>query len=141
MPGAVRPWQHVLQPLHGYLLYAEQLAGSAELPRALNFGPDDSQSVTVAELADHAAATWRGLGGSLPEPPTRTVPMPEVAETAHLEIDSTLAATTLGWSNVIDWRTATEWTLDWYHRSPGVDAAATMVEQLAAYEHRVQGHG
>ena len=141
MPGAVRPWQHLLQPLHGYLLYAERLAGGRELPSALNFGPDDSQVVTVAELVDHAAATWRSRGGSLPEPPTRTVPMPDVVETGHLEIDSSLAASTLGWRNVVDWRTAIEWTVDWYRESPTRGAAAMMAEQLAAYEKRVPDDG
>jgi len=141
MPGAVRPWQHVLQPLHGYLLYAERLAAGADLPPALNFGPDDSQAVTVAELVDHAAATWRDSGGTLPEPPARTVPMPDVAETGHLEIDSTCAATALGWHNVIGWRLATEWTVDWYRRSPTAGAAAMMLDQLDAYETKVRAHG
>src|SRR5207244_7879919 len=50
-PEAVRPWQHVLDPLHGYLLLAERLLGSsAEAPAALNFGPEGSCS--VAELVD-----------------------------------------------------------------------------------------
>jgi CDP-glucose 4,6-dehydratase len=141
MPGAVRPWQHVLQPLHGYLVYAERLAAGDDLPPALNFGPDDSQAVTVGELVDYAAATWRGHGGSLPEPPARTVPMPDIAETGHLEIDSTLAATTLGWRNVVDWRTATEWTVDWYRRSPTEGATAVMGEQLDSYEQGVQADG
>jgi CDP-glucose 4,6-dehydratase len=141
MPTAVRPWQHVLQPLHGYLLYAERLAAGDDLPRALNFGPDDSQVVTVGQLVEYAATTWRDLGGSLPEPPTRTVPMPDVAETGHLEIDSTLAAKTLGWHNVVDWRTAIEWTVDWYRRSPTTAADAMMAEQLAAYETRVRARG
>jgi CDP-glucose 4,6-dehydratase len=141
MPGAVRPWQHVLQPLHGYLVYAERLAAGDDLPRALNFGPDDSQAVTVGELVDYAAATWRGRGGSLPEPPARTVPMPDIAETGHLEIDSTLAATTLGWRNVVDWRTATEWTVDWYRRSPTEGAIAVMGEQLDTYEKGVRAGG
>ena len=101
MPGAVRPWQHVLQPLHGYLVYAERLAAAPDLPRALNFGPDDSQAVTVGAFVEHAAATWRRGGGTLPEPVTTTVPMPDVVETGHLEIDSALATDALGWRNVI----------------------------------------
>jgi len=141
MPGAVRPWQHVLQPLHGYLLYAERLWDGPDLPAALNFGPDDTQAVTVGELVDHAAETWRHGGGTLPDPATTTVPMPDVVETGHLEIDSTLATSALGWRNAVDWRTATEWTIDWYRRAPVTSAAALMREQLDAYEKRVQSHG
>ena len=140
-PGAVRPWQHVLQPLHGYLVYAERLAAGEDLPRTLNFGPDNTQAVTVGELVEHAAVTWRGRAGMVPDPPTTTTPMPDVVETEHLEIDSTLAMATLGWRNVVDWRTAIEWTVDWYRRSPMEVAAAVMGEQLDAYETMVRARG
>ena len=52
-PDAVRPWQHVLDPLPGYLLLAERLLdGPADAPPALNFGPDPASACTVAELVE-----------------------------------------------------------------------------------------
>ncbi|RYG36402.1 MAG: CDP-glucose 4,6-dehydratase, partial [Burkholderiales bacterium] len=57
MPEAVRPWQHVLEPVAGYLMYCEALASNAETPRTLNFGPPPSDVLTVAEV------TERFLGG------------------------------------------------------------------------------
>jgi CDP-glucose 4,6-dehydratase len=63
-PQATRPWQHVLEPLAGYLRYAERLASGANVPRALNFGPPLGDVATVAEVADamlaalHAGQGW-----------------------------------------------------------------------------------
>ena len=51
-PEATRPWQHVLDPLAGYLRYAERLASGADVPKALNFGPLPGDALTVAEIAD-----------------------------------------------------------------------------------------
>ncbi len=141
MPEAIRPWQHVLQPLHGYLLYAERLSNSPDLPPALNFGPDESQTVTVGELVDHAARAWKRDGGTLPSPPTTLSPRPNMVETGHLVIDSALATATLGWHNVIDWRTAADWTIDWYRRPRGASATAVMDDQLSAYQGKVQNCG
>jgi len=140
MPSAVRPWQHVLQPLHGYLVYAERLAADSDLPSALNFGPDDTQAVSVGDLVERAARAWQRDGGVLPEPYTTTVSRPDVVETAHLEIDSTLATAVLGWRNILDWRTATDWTIDWYRRSATESAASLMGDQLNEYLERVHSN-
>ena len=112
-----------------------------DLPPALNFGPDESQTVTVGELVDHAARAWKRDGGTLPSPPTTLSPRPNMVETGHLVIDSTLATATLGWHNVIDWRTAADWTIDWYRRPRGASATAVMDDQLSAYQGKVQNHG
>jgi CDP-glucose 4,6-dehydratase len=89
-PGAVRPWQHVLEPLHGYLLLAEHLVagGAAE---AWNFGPDDRDMVPVGELLDQLAACW-GVGaawcGDRGDHPH---------EAGLLHLDSAKARSGLGW--------------------------------------------
>lgn len=59
-PGAVRPWQHVLDPLNGYLLLAEALIGpdGADLPSSFNFGPHGVSEQTVGEVASQIAALW-----------------------------------------------------------------------------------
>ena len=50
-PDSTRPWQHVLDPLAGYLLFLEALAAGPDVPRALNFGPASGESMKVGELA------------------------------------------------------------------------------------------
>ena len=147
MPEAVRPWQHVVQPLHGYLLYAERLAsidagpdgGAGGLPTALNFGPEADQVVTVGSVAEAAASAWIAHGGTLPDPATHTAPTPGLHETEFLAIDSSLAADRLGWRNVLDWQAAVDWTIEFY-RSPR-PAAAKIDEQLTRYEAAVQTSG
>lgn len=57
-PGAIRPWQHVLDPLSGYLALAEQLSGNPSLARAWNFGPALSDCVSTGELAKQVATQW-----------------------------------------------------------------------------------
>jgi CDP-glucose 4,6-dehydratase len=133
-PLAVRPWQHVLEPLRGYLLYVEALADNREVARGLNFGPSDQQSVSVAELVDHAASQWTRFGRPLPHPPWATGIEPGFAETATLTLDSALALTQLDWTSVLGWREAVTLTLDWYCRAGSGDSPPKLVaEQLTAY--------
>ena len=140
MPEAVRPWQHVVQPLHGYLLYAEALAaddGSAQVPSALNFGPESDQVVSVGDLAAAAAEAWARHGGTLPEPAIRSDGGSTMVETEFLAIDSGLAASSLGWHNVLDWRTAIDWTIEFYQSDK--PALELIDMQLARYEAAVRG--
>jgi CDP-glucose 4,6-dehydratase len=135
MPSAVRPWQHVLQPLHGYLLYAEDLALHAHAPRALNFGPDADQRVDVASITARAAQLWRASGRALPDPVFVTVPREGMIETDVLQIDSALAATALGWRNVLTWDEALDWSMSWYlETADGTPARAIVDRQLADYQ-------
>lgn len=142
MPDAVRPWQHVVQPLHGYLLYVERLAGAdsehATVPASLNFGPEADQVVTVGSVADAAAQAWASHGGSLPEPATHVEATPGLHETEFLAIDSSLAAEALGWHNVLDWQTAVDWTIEFYRSDR--PAAEKIDAQLRRYETAVQAH-
>jgi CDP-glucose 4,6-dehydratase len=114
-PNARRPWQHVLDCLHGYLLLgAGLLAGRSELADAWNFGPDPSSSTTVAEILDKAKNLWPDLrwhaaGESQPH------------EAGMLSIDSTKAHDILGWWSVWNLDVALKRTIDWYrkHRETG----------------------
>ena len=91
-PDAVRPWQHVLDPLAGYLVLAEALASSSSAPPAVNFGPDPSErSLTVREVARTLARLWGADDCAVVEEPNAMVP-----ETGELRIDSSLAQATLG---------------------------------------------
>ncbi|MDX6538769.1 MAG: CDP-glucose 4,6-dehydratase [Gaiellales bacterium] len=133
-PHGVRPWQHVLEPLRGYLVFAEGLAQRRALPAGLNFGPADGQSISAAALTAYAAAAWRSLGGSLPEPAWTESSASDFEETGVLTLDSSLAAEQLGWVSVLDWQTAVSLTLEWYLGERSGEAPAALVErQLAAY--------
>ena len=139
-PQGVRPWQHVLEPLRGYLVFAEALADGRELPPGLNFGPADRQSVPVAELTAFAASTWQRLGGDLPDPAWTEASAGSFEETGELTLDSRLAADALGWSSVLDWQTAVTLTLEWYAGERAGEPASALVErQLAAYSSLVGG--
>ena len=128
-PGATRPWQHVLEPLAGYFLYLERLAGGAELPSALNFGPLPGTPISVAEVAEAIAATlgvahgWRQDEGVHPP------------EMQWLSIDPALAGDTLGWRPRLDAHETIAWTARWYeaHRG-GTAARALCLNQINDYE-------
>lgn len=128
-PASVRPWQHVLEPLAGYLtLGARLLAGDASAAEAWNFGPDED-GVTVAQVADAAAGAW-GDGASW-----KASPDSGPHEARALRLDSGKAARRLGWRPVWDARRAVAESMAWYKAAsaPGFDARALTRSQTAAY--------
>jgi CDP-glucose 4,6-dehydratase len=130
-PEAIRPWQHVLDPLHGYLLLAERLLDAPlEAPAALNFGPDPGESCSVAELVDRLTDGFGGRPGW-----RRDEDAQEVPETAELRLDASRAREELGWAPLLGLDEAVQWTVDW-HRGGG-DARELTLGQIAAYEERL----
>lgn len=139
-PDGARPWQHVLEPLRGYLVYVEALASGRPTPQALNFGPADRQSVSVRELVQFAANEWSRLGGQLPAPTWLEADSPSFHETVELTLDSRLAAKELGWVSALDWRDAVAMTLDWYRSVASGNAADDLVAlQLSSYTAMIRG--
>jgi CDP-glucose 4,6-dehydratase len=132
-PQAVRPWQHVIEPLIGYLAYCEHIVAGADVPRALNFGPGADDAVSVGELVKHASREWAHLGkGGAPAwgvdaPPTWK-------ETGLLTLDATASKAHLGIANRWGWKQAVTRTLDWYLRSArGAAPRDLITEQFADY--------
>jgi CDP-glucose 4,6-dehydratase len=124
-PDAIRPWQHVLEPLSGYLLHLEALAAGAGAPRALNFGPAAGERVTVAELAEAlgAAQAWERDSGEHPP------------EATTLSLDSALAGRTLGWAPRLPVGEAAAWTARWYsEQGAGACPRDLCLAQVADYE-------
>lgn len=132
-PTAVRPWQHVIEPLMGYLLYAEDLAAGCHVPRSLNFGPDPSQSVPVLELVEFAADEWSGLADGAD---ARCIvdPAPPMEETQDLTLDPRRAQEVLSWGNVWGWQEAISRSLEWYARAAAGERPRDLVlEQIGRY--------
>ena len=129
-PHATRPWQHVLEPLCGYLLLAEQLWTSGQdFAEAWNFGPvlDDVQPVgrVVQLLADAwgDGAAWQVTDGPHPH------------EAGFLGVDPSLARRRLGWRPRLALQPALEWTARWYKQFvAGVDAARLVEADIERYE-------
>lgn len=131
-PGSTRPWQHVLEPIAGYLRYAEaMIAGSAGLPEALNFGPDADSEWTVARVVDGLTAHL-GIGGWEQDGD------PGPAEAKTLALDASLAGDSLGWRPALDLPTALAWTADyWLAARAGQDIRQFCLSQIEAYRERV----
>jgi CDP-glucose 4,6-dehydratase len=128
-PHAVRPWQFVLEPLHGYMLLAERLATRpADVPAAINFGPDAGSTETVAGLLDRLFALW-GPGDWRVDASSR------LTEAECLRLDSSLARHTLGWRPRLSLDEALEWTMEWWRKSLCSDNLYELaIRQLHAYE-------
>lgn len=134
-PQATRPWQHVLEPLNGYLAYAEQLVRDTErtLPTALNFGPDAVQSRTVGWLVEQATERLRAANKTVPDWQADTGANPPEAK--NLAIDPSLAGQTLGWRPVLAQEEGVAWSVEWYTRvGDGEPARDVCLEQIARYE-------
>lgn len=131
-PDATRPWQHVLEPLHGYLLLAARLlAGDARCATAFNFGPDAADNLPVAAVLDGLRAHWPQLEWQ------RDGARHAAIEAALLYLDSSKARQELGWQ--VRWPLAAglEHTAQWYAaaaRDPGGMRAFTeqQLEQFCA---------
>jgi CDP-glucose 4,6-dehydratase len=108
-PSATRPWQHVLEPLGGYLLLAERLSADASLAEAFNFGPELEANRSVRELVEEALLHWPGSWDDQSDPSD-----PHEASLLHLVIDK--AHHQLGWAPRWRFATTLERTVNWYRR-------------------------
>lgn len=128
-PTAVRPWQHVLEPLSGYLQLAERLyAGEASAAEGWNFGPAESDAKPVGWIADRLAALW-GEGAAW-----RETGEPQPHEAHHLSLDCSKARERLGWRPVWDLGEGLSRTVEWYKGlARGGDAAELTLRQIRAH--------
>jgi CDP-glucose 4,6-dehydratase len=128
-PQAVRPWQHVLEPLAGYLSLARRLWQEPALAGAYNFGPETNETVTVRELVELGRTAY-GQGevryGVDTEGPH---------EAGWLALEISKARTALGVRPKLTLAEAVDRTMGWYRaRHEGVDALTLCQSEIAAYE-------
>jgi CDP-glucose 4,6-dehydratase len=130
-PEATRPWQHVLEPLGGYLLLAEKLLRGEADASAFNFGPTLEANRSVRELVETALAHWPGSWRDLSDPTA-----PHEAGRLHLQIDK--AHHHLGWRPCWPFATTVERTVAWYRAvHEGASPLQCCLQDLQAYQEAV----
>lgn len=129
-PAALRPWQHVLEPLTGYLLLAERLwRDGEEFAGAWNFGPEAAEARTVAWIADRLCAAWGSPAGWEPDPGRGP------HEAALLRLDAARARSRLGWTPRLPLDDAIEWVVEWHRaHAGGGDVRSVTEEQIGRHE-------
>ena len=127
-PQAVRPWQHALEPLAGYLLLAHRLyTQGPEFAGAWNFGPNEGDMCSVGDVVTHLSRQWSDAPGV-------QVEASELHEAGVLRLDSGRARQLLGWRTRWSLRECLEHTLQWHLAwKRGDDLRAVTIDQLNLY--------
>jgi CDP-glucose 4,6-dehydratase len=127
-PDAVRPWQHVLNAVSGYLVLAQALLDSPAAATAWNFGPDEGDARPVADVVARLSTLW----GGRPEWTVDAGTHPR--EAPHLALDSTRAREQLGWAPTWDLERALEAVVAWHRAvAAGEDARAVSLSQVGEF--------
>ena len=129
-PLAIRPWQHVLEPIAGYLALGERLlAADITFADAWNFGPWDDDAWPVGRIATEMAVRW-GNGASWVTDESETV-----HEAGYLKLDSSKARSELHWLPQLRLKSALEWLVDWYQAwQRGADMQDFTLSQVFRYK-------
>jgi len=136
-PDAVRPWQHVLEALGGYLMIAERLiAGDAGFADAWNFGPSDDDARPVSWIVDKLRGAWGGTSETVPF--AGAVPH----EAGLLRLDISKARALLGWRPSLPLAEALEWIVEWHKAvGEGADPRGITLAQIDRYVMRAAAVG
>lgn len=129
-PGAVRPWQHVFEALHGYLLLLERMDDDSEkFSQAWNFGPEDKDTRDVAWIVEQFASTWGEADWCI------EADAGSLHEASLLKLDCSKARDTLIWRPVLELEHALAWIAGWYRCFyDGGDVRVLSLEQLDAFQ-------
>jgi len=129
-PNSVRPWQHVLDCLNGYLLLINHMINHKETG-AWNFGPTDTQSKTVAEVTERSGALW-GTDATW-----KQTPGIHPKESVNLLLDSSKAREQLGWVDKLSFEESLDWTIGWYLEvSKGVSPRERSQQDIIRFEEK-----
>jgi len=136
-PDAVRPWQHVFDALHGYLLLLERMADDPEsFSQAWNFGPADDDARDVAWIVEQFGSAWGGAQWHI-----EAEAKAEALHEAHLlKLDCSKARRELNWRPVLAIEQALKWTAEWYRAYySGNDGKMTSQRQLDQFQQMAAG--
>jgi CDP-glucose 4,6-dehydratase len=127
-PDSIRPWQHVLEALGGYLMLAERLCEGHDWAAAgWNFGPAEADTRPVRWIVQHMTAAWGAPGWEQPDGP-------QPHEAKLLRLDCTKARSELGWRPAFGLDTALTRIVEWHRQvAAGGDARAISLAQLDDY--------
>lgn len=129
-PAAIRPWQHVLEPLDGYLALAERLwHAGAEFAAGWNFGPDEAEAKPVSWIVEQMAKLWGDdARWELDE-------SQHPHEAKYLRLDCTKAKARLGWIPKLSLETSLRWVVDWYkYYRDDADVRQITINQIDQYQ-------
>ena len=127
-PDAVRPWQHVLDPLSGYLIIGAKLIEKNKISSSFNFGPGEDSRLSVVEMANYACSLWKGnLGIEVQVDPTAP------HESKILWLSSELATKELAWNNKFEAYEAIRWTINWEREAKLTSPLTALDKQIEAY--------
>ena len=130
-PNSVRPWQHVLNPLSGYLVLAQALWDSPEYASGWNFGPADEDARSVGWIVERMADLWpTELRWAIDDGP-------HPHEASYLKLDSSRARAQLGWRPLVALDTALQSIVEWHSAlSKGADMRAETLRQIETLQHK-----
>lgn len=128
-PGSTRPWQHVLEPLSGYLALAEALVIDGQsFSQAWNFGPYEFSDQTVGWIIENLHGLWGESEGWLLDKGDHP------HEAGYLRVDSSKARVQLGWSPKLDLETTLRWVVEWTRaHQDGCDMRSRTLEQIRRF--------
>lgn len=130
-PASIRPWQHVLEPLSGYLLLGQLLNIDVnKFSSAFNFGPYPQDHLTVKELVVGAIEQW---GSGTWNSPIDNTGQPHEANLLHLDLKKVIDL--LGWKPKLNSAEAIMWTINWYKNSP-LKSLEYTIDQIKAYSEK-----
>lgn len=133
-PSSIRPWQHVIEPLYGYLqLGAKMLVDGEKYCDAWNFGPDNISKIQVKDIVMKIISLW-GQGDWKYTPQNNTI---KKHETNTLYLDCSKAKNILGWYPKLTINEAIEMTVDWYKNYNSIDMHEFCVKQIKQYMGRM----
>ena len=127
-PGTTRPWQHVIEPISGYLMYLQAAVEKNTTVSALNFGPNGSH--TVQHVTNLVLNAWGGKNGTTVQAPAETA-----KEARTLALDSSLAKETLSWQPQLELDACVRWIVDWHKAQLESQNMRNVTEaQISAFE-------
>ncbi len=134
-PNSIRPWQHVLEPLRGYLMLAERLFNDgAAFAEAWNFGPNDEDAKPVFWLVQELSKYWGGNTS------WEIQPGEHPHEANYLKLDISKAKARLGWQPTMSLKQALDLTARWSRQlTTGVDARTITLNQIKSYRDNLAG--